>query len=124
MEVLYVSSTDSMEYHPTNTSWDFTIELPKTLFGSWKCALADISYSDYSGAVYVLADICKQSYVKDTTLPVLRRVSNSGEIKNLNYITVTRRNIQRVRIFIRDANLNTLPPTSETVYCTLLLKPI
>ena len=124
MELLYTSSTDSLEYHPTNSTWDFTIELPKTLFGSWKCALADITYGGYSGSVYVFTDICKQSYIKDTTLPVLRRVSQSGEVNNLNYITVTRRNIQRVRIYIRDTNLNTLPSSSDPVHCTLVLKPI
>lgn len=124
MEVLYVASTDSLDYHPANTSWDFTIELHKTLYGSWKCALADITFSGFNGAVYVFADICKQSYVKDTSLPVLRRVLYNGEMNNLNFVPVTRKSIQRVRITLRDINLNALPATSEPVYCTLLLKPI
>ena len=59
----------------------------------------------------------------ETRLRILALLYN-GEMNNLNFVPVTRKSIQRVRITLRDINLNALPATSEPVYCTLLLKPI
>ena len=45
MEYMYISSTDSLHYHPANSTWDFTIELPRILSGCLHVALSDIKYT-------------------------------------------------------------------------------
>ena len=39
MKYLFISSEDSLEFNPTNSTYDFTITLPQTLRGDWEIAL-------------------------------------------------------------------------------------
>lgn len=123
MKYLFVSSDDSLEYHPTNSTYDFTITLPQTIHGDWEIALGDITYVSHFEDLYVFCDLCEYSYVKDTSLPLLRLISGIGEFENLYFHTVTRNVIQRIRIFITNKNLETPSQDIGPVRLTLVMKP-
>ena len=124
MKYLFISSEDSLELNPTNSTYDFTITLPQTLRGDWEIALGDITYVSHFEDFYVFCDLCEYSYVKDKTLPILRKVEQMGEFENLYFHTVTRNVIQRIRIFVRNTKLETPSQDIGPIRCTLILKPM
>lgn len=124
MKYIYLCSTDSLEYHPTNTTWDFTMELPQTLYGHWQCALGEISYTSITEELVVFSDFCEASCINDRIMPVLRVVSQSGEIERLQFVPLNLINVQRIRIYVRDRNMNVPTHDVGPLRCTLLLKPI
>ena len=125
MKYLYLSSKNSLNIYPTNTSYDFTVELPNTIFGVYECALADITYSDtVQQDMYVYSDICEENVIDDKYLPILRVVSAPGEISNYYFVNASREAIQRVRVFIRDANFKVPSVSLGTVRVTLLLRRV
>ena len=124
MKYLYLASNDSLRFHPLNSSWDYTVELPQTLLGTWKCALGEIRFSNsLDQDIYVFADICETSLIKDAYLPILRTVKKPGEIITPYFMDMSRTNIQRIRIYLRDSQLHTPEYDIGTVTCTILLQP-
>lgn len=101
MTYLNLSSRDSKKYHPENTSYDFTVELPWPIEGFFKCALLDFSCAAMVEDLYVFTDICEPEYIHDLMLPFLRVVSEPGELSIPHYKPVSRQVIQRVHIYIR-----------------------
>lgn len=122
MEYMYISSTDSLNYHPANSTWDFTIELPRILSGCLHVALSDIKYTASVGGLIVCSDICKESYIKDGHMPILRRVSEPGEIDRLQFVPITRTQVQRFRIYVFDNKLEVPADDIEQLQCTLIFK--
>ena len=125
MKYLYLSSIDSLDYHPHNNYSDFTVELPQTLYGLYDCALGAISYtSDDDEPLYIYCDIIETSYINNAQSPILRIVDSPGEVNNLYYVTTTVPDVHRVRIKIR--TVDGASPSSDlgVVRCTLLLEPI
>ena len=76
-------------------------------------------------------DICEQSIVGNTQLPVLRRClvnkeEQTDEIRfnKRYYMKVTRDRISHIRIYIRNENLMTVPFEFDSLKCTLHLKKL
>lgn len=122
MKYLFVSSEDSLEYNPTNSTYDFTITLPQTIYGEWEIALAEIEYPSHFWDLYVFCDLCDSSYVRDRTLPLLRIVSQMGEFDNLYFHKTTRNVIQRLRITIKNKDLVTPTEDIGPVRLTLAMR--
>ena len=101
MAYLNLSSRDSKKYHPNNSSYDFTIELPWPITGLYKCGLMEFSSGPLVEDLYVFSDICEPEYVHDKMLPLLRIVYETGEVGVPHYKPVSRQVIQRVQIYIR-----------------------
>lgn len=105
---------------------DFIIELPHPLFleGEWECALVDVLFSNkVTQNLIILCDLCQNSYIHNTSQPVLRTISK-GTSKhqtffNPIYLKISRDSIQRLKLFIRDEQLNDLSLTSQQLKCTL-----
>ena len=76
---IHLSSKDSRDMYPRNGPSDFIAQLPErvNLYGTWKCALAEIEYScsttDTSSSLLVNSDLCDGSMVGDKKVPILRR---------------------------------------------------
>ena len=122
---LNLSSRDSLRYHPNNEWHDFTVELPHSIEGKFKCALLEFySQSALVEDIYVFSNICEPEYTRDSVLPLLRIVSESGEVSHPYYKEVSREVIQRVHIYIKDQNLNVPPNPVGSVRMTLALEPI
>ena len=119
---IYLNSEDSKTIFPENNSFDFTVDLSKILTGRFLIALADFNCENFTEPLFVFCDIVNTSFMFDQYLPVLRRVYKNGEVQNLQYHRASRNSIQRVRVYIRDQQLNT--PTTSIGRVTCLLKLI
>jgi len=76
---VYLTSDDSIHLFPDNKPSEFTVNLGRniTLKGNWTCALKEITYhvhQDLPETVYILCNKCEPSYVRNTYLPILRRL--------------------------------------------------
>ena len=120
---MILSSNDSLHMHADNKSHDFTVELPRNLNAS-ECALGVMIYSNTNPTeeLYVLCDICEESYAHNSMIPLLRVVLEPGEISNLYFVPITRKDIQRIRIRIVNEYLETPSQSLGIVHCTLLFK--
>lgn len=124
MKYLYLSSLDSKECHPLNNSYDFTIELPKIIEGNYIFSLLEFSCHEMPEELYIFCDLSEQHLVHDQMLPIIRIVKQPGEFLTQYYSPVSRRIIQRVRIYIRDRNFSVPIYDIGPVRCTLALRPI
>ena len=99
------TSEDSKEFHPRNTSSDFTLELPETIHleGDWVIALTEIyTLEDISEPLLILCDICEQSIHEGKWKPVLKLIyPDCIQFSNLHYIPIKNRNINRIRFRIK-----------------------
>lgn len=132
----YLSSRDSLDIRKNNNTSEFWIQLPKryTLEGNWKCALIEASltcdFTPKSSRLYICSDIVEESYVRNTSLPVLRNIEVWGRFKKLKteqflhptYIPVKVTNLNLIRIHLVDEDLNPVEFDSNDLHCVLHLK--
>ena len=128
---LYLHCGDSLAAHTDNHAGDFVVDLPKTykLDGHWGCALTVIAMSTHTeqktDRLYVCSNLIKESYVKDTFLPMLRSVPTTNEetldleFSTPYYTPIRHRGLNRVRIFMRGDRLNPCRFKLNRLYCTL-----
>ena len=128
---LFLASDHSLLTHVNNTAGDFVVELPRRyrLDGSWECAISEITFvsefEQLTDRIYVCADMIDDSYVRRTTLPILRSIDLDTDAKvdlyfnPLCYIKVQKDELRRMRIFIRDRNLKPSRFKFDRLYCTL-----
>ena len=128
---LFLASDHSLLTHVNNTAGDFVVELPRRyrLDGSWECAISEITFvsefKQLTDRIYVCADMIDDSYVRRTTLPILRSIDLDTDTKvdlsfnPLCYIKVQTDELRRMRIFIRDRNLKPSRFKFDRLYCTL-----
>ena len=133
MEIFYLflASDHSLLTHVNNTAGDFVVELPRRyrLDGSWECAISEITFvsefEQLTDRIYVCADVIDDSYVRRTTLPILRSIDLDTDTKVdlsfnlLCYIKVQTHELRRIQIFIRDRNLKPSRFKFDRLYCTL-----
>ena len=128
MIYLNVSSQDSLSFHPQNSVFDFTIELPSAITGRFTCALLDFYTNEqFNQDFYVFCDICEPHFIHDRVLPLLRIVSEPGELTTPHNKTVSRQHIKRLTVYIRDREFNvpTQPsPPITSVRMTILLESL
>lgn len=121
---LFLSSTDCVASHPDNSAWDFTIDLKQYfhLKGKWECALMDIDYDGPPSQLFVFSDLCSDSYVTDSYLPLLRIVKKPATFKRPYFISIPRNFVDRLRVYIRtkDGQLPSFAP--ERLRCTLRIR--
>ena len=128
---LILASDDSLLTHVNNTAGEFVVELPRIyrLDGSSECAISEITFvyefEQLTDRIYVCADVIDDSYVRGTTLTVLRSIDVDTDTKvdlsfnALCYITVQTDELRRIRIFIRDRNLKVSRFKFDRLYCAL-----
>lgn len=128
---LHLYCGDSLTTHVNNRATDFVVDLPRTyvLNSEWECALTEIafvpSFERITRRIYICSDVIEQSYVRNTSLPVLRSIpvsdnENTDLVFNpLFYFKIQRQDMSRVQIFIRDDQLQPCRFKSDQLYCTL-----
>ena len=122
---LHLSSNDSLSSYPNNNCWDFTVDLKTCLIlpGKWECALTEIDFTNDNLTLIVFCDLCSQSFVMDNYLPVLRVVTHSQIFEKPYFVKISRQNITHLRVYIRTYNGEKPSFHSNTLRCTLLLRP-
>jgi hypothetical protein len=128
---LFLASDDSLLTHVNKTAGDFIVELPRRyrLDDSWECAISEITFvsefEQLTDRMYACTDVMDDSYVRGTTLPVLRSIDIDTDTKvdlsfnPLCYIKVQTDELRRIRIFIKDRNLKPSRFKFDRLYCTL-----
>ena len=135
---LFLGSDDSV--YPGNAPGDFVVTLPKTyrLDGDWECALLEISlHMPYHERLHVCSDIIEDSYVKGTSLPLMRIIptveDNStliGHATVYSHLVFQRpyfislrgiTHLDRIRLFIRGSDMQPVS-LDRPISCVLLLK--
>lgn len=118
------------------TNGDTTITLAETLeIEGYGVGIVDIFGKVSLPAKYrnkplfLCSNITQDTYVLNKKLPVLRmlKTNQSGIINNNLYkiiwLTVTRRSIANLRLYICDINGEIISLGQKTLYCTLLFIP-
>ena len=143
-QYIYLNSTDSVQFYPTNSPGHFYSKLPQVLNfkGLWECALLQLQYvnSYFSGTesprnLYICSNICSESTLFEKKIPVLRRVNNllgtdllnqtiEVDIKNLIYIPIIGESTDVISIYIIDDSSNPVVFSEGPVRVTLHLRQV
>ena len=123
----FLSSTDSLFYHKENKPYNFTVELNETfnLKGSWEIALCDINLnSTLTDSVYIFSDICDQSYVLNSSEPVIRLIYpstsfTSYSFTNRYYLPIKQKAFTRICIYIRESDMAYASRLTHDIQLTL-----
>ena len=126
---IFLSSKDSLRYHPANKGYNFTVELPERveLRGNWKVALCDIFLNEkISDTLMVYSDICDYSFVRDSLEPILRMVMPNNKRSQIFsdrfYLGVRQSNLGRIKIYIKDSSFKNAVALKGEIQLTLHLK--
>jgi len=125
---LYLSSDDSKQYFPNNKTDDFTVKLPENykLPGCWEVALTEIHYPEVTPeghVLSVLSDICEESVSGGGKAPVLRKIYKVSEVWNqLYYVPVRSKEIDSIRIFIKESQGRGVSFANGTLHCALHIR--
>ena len=128
----FLSSSDSLLFHPDNNSYNFIIELPERIHleGEWVIGLCDFYHSsNLIETIFVLCDICDNSYIGDSLKPILRIIyPNNNQIyfnyKEIYYVKVKNYCLNRLKVYIRDEHFKIPSSITGTTRLTLHLKKI
>ena len=77
---IFLSSEDSLSYHPDNNPYNFIVELKESLqiIGEWEVGICDFFCSEtISQKCYIFSDIVDYSYVRNSLEPILRTLMPS-----------------------------------------------
>ena len=112
---IYLSSTDSLSTYPSNTAYDFTSILAKEVrldeLREWEVGVVEMKMTPSAENFYICCDFVEPSIVGEYYFPVLRRLllqtsSLGGEIPYYIdtpfYMKMTRKNLERMRIYLSD----------------------
>ena len=128
---LHFHCADSLLSHVDNHAGDFTVDLPRRflLNGQWECGLSEITFvSNFEKSthrIYVCSNLVEDSYVKGTSLPILRSIDVDAEEKvdlimnPVFYFKVQCEELRRLQIFIRDDALGPSRFKIDRLFCTL-----
>ena len=120
---LFLSSTDSVNVHPSNNFSDFTVELHTPINlnnvlypnSKWTVALTDISVrgdKSLAGTVIILCDLVECNYIKGETIPILRslpgRALDGVSLHLPYYMQLKNTSFNSIRIYLVDENLDKL----------------
>ena len=133
---LFLSCQDSLDEHTNNNTSDFRIQLPKTysLEGQWLCALKQVSFaSDFkpkTRRLYLCSDIVEESYVRNTSAPVVRNIEIYNKSKKYltenfevdTYLPVNVTHMTSVRLYLRDSDLKPVQFDFNDLHCVLHFK--
>ena len=126
----FLSSKDSLKYHPNNKAYNFTVEVPErtSLSGKWEVGIGDFHTSSVvNETLYLFSDIVDYSYVRNSMQGILRPLpqSNSNKFQLFNeiyYFPIKNKNFSRIQIYIKNRNLQFAKSLTGTVELTMHLR--
>ena len=132
---IVLRSTDCVDYYKDNNTYNFRVVLnkPLNLDGSWKVALTDFAFHNTKNfprqeSLYICSNICKDSYVGCSVMPLLRNVffynksDSSKTFDNPYYIPVKLGYVSEIQIYIIDRKDNLASFLDGPLTVTLHLK--
>ena len=133
---LYLSSQDCLDIRKNNNPSEFMIQLPKSyaLDGHWSCAVTEIAltcnFRPRSKRLYLCGDLVEETCVRGTFIPVLRSIEIETKYRKQKYkefihrvyLPVTVTNLNSLRLYLKDENLNPVLFDINDLHCVLHLK--
>lgn len=128
--LISLSSDDyTTSFYPSNTTAEFICDLTETytLEGEYECAIVDFIYkkkTSVSKILYIFCDICIDSYIKETKLPLLRIIDTKRKESLFPiYVNVKSHQFNKIRVYITDQNLQANSVSNLSFFmCTLHLR--
>ena len=121
--LLFVSSEDTKAYYPDNKVYDFTVELPQSLTGSY-LALQHVYFkvkeSTPEEYYYVQCDQVQESVIAGKEAKVLGSFWQSGNLDCSQPLRLVSRHIKRLRFRISTRKFE-VPTDLVEVYLTIKL---
>lgn len=124
---MFLSSADCKDVFADNRFDDFTIQFEPEIKlgcesrGEWSFALTEISIDTNDDdekqsllpeTCTVLCDLAEGSYMREAHVPILRRIDadseTSGSLFQTYYIGLNSTHFNRIRIFLKNKDLNSL----------------
>ena len=126
----FLSSADSLSFHPNNKAYNFTVEVPEraNLVGEWEVGICDFYASTViNETLYLFSDIVDYSYVRNSMQGILRLLPQSNSNKyqlfnNVYYLPIKNKKFSRIRIYIKNKNLHFASSLTGVVELTLHLR--
>ena len=133
---VYLNSKDSLDVRKNNNPADFFIQFPKSyqLDGIWTCAVTDVTllcdFIPRSKRLYLCCDLVEDSYVRNTSLPILVNIEIESRYKKLQhinyssptYIPVSSNYFNSVHLFLKDEDLTPVTFKGDDIHCVLHFK--
>ena len=124
---IFLSSEDSLSYHPDNTPYNFIVELKESLqiIGEWEVGICDFFCSEtISQKCYIFSDIVDYSYVRNSLEPILRTLMPSNASSSIFfpiifYFPIKVNSLNRIRVYIKDNQMRLLTTLSGAVSLSL-----
>ena len=126
----FLSSIDSLNFHPNNKAYNFTVEIAErtTLSGDWEVGICDFHASTVTNkTLYLFSDIVDYSYVRNSMEGILRLLPQSNSNKyqlfnNVYYLPLKNQSFSRIGIYIKNKNLHFASSLTGVVELTLYLR--
>ena len=116
-----------------STNGDSITQLPTTLeIQGYGCGVIEMTgkvYHSEKEPIYLCSDICEESIVGQSKMPVLRRIKRgasgivNSNIHNVIWLRVMRPTISSVRLYISNSKGEIISLGDEKLNCTLLFIP-
>lgn len=125
---IFVSSHDSKTYYPSNTGWDFRVELPVPIKEAhlYEIALTHVFYPYQLGIenqyFYIFCDIVEESIVNGSKHQILGSFFQIGSIETPQYLPIIKDPLHRIHCFIKHSDLTEPAITHLPIFFTLHLK--
>ena len=122
---LYLNYNDSSDIYPSNSPWDFQVNLNDSinLNGEWLCALTDITCDKkIKEPLLIFCDFCEVHFVCNKLLPIIRKTYIPEFFSRFYNCKITRDQLTTFRIYIRTLDLKIPTFTCKKLSCTLRLK--
>ena len=116
-----------------STNGDTITQLPTTLeIQGYGCGVIEMTgkvYHSEKEPIYLCSDICEESIVGQSKIPVLRRIKRgasgivNSNIHNVIWLRVMRPTISSIRLYISNSRGEIISLGDEKLNCTLLFIP-
>ena len=116
-----------------NTNGDTTIDLPIPLevegYGVGVIEMSGRVWNGFRDSLFLCCDICKESMVNNTKMPILRYINRNPNglvnksIDHVIWLKVMRPNINSIRLYIADEFMKIVLVNENALNCTLLFIP-
>ena len=126
----FLSSIDSLNFHPNNKAYNFTVEIAErtSLSGDWEVGICDFHASTViNETLYLFSDIVDYSYVRNSMEGILRLLPQSNSNKyqlfnNVYYLSLKNQSFSQIGIYIKNKNLHFASSLTGVVELTLHLR--
>ena len=120
----HIKSSDCKSCYPNNSPCDFIYELSQPLYGTYTIGLCEVFGTKLPKFFYVYCDICQETEMFGTRLPLLRCVSKKQVFNPMHFIPIIENQVNRIHLYLRDDKNQNINPVGLDIRFTLEIKKL